>query len=826
MYNAYVTRLKNVRPHSNANRMLLADCFGNTICVGLGAKNGDIGVYFPTDGQLSVEYAEKNNLVRKKDENRKNIGGYLEPDKRNITAIKLRGEKSDGLFMPLESLGYTGVDISTLTEGTVINVVNGHEICCKYIPRQKTSSNNSGGKVNKTRKKKVAVAPLFAEHADTEQLAYNLNAFKKGDLVEITLKMHGCFIKGTKVRMADGKLKAIEKIKIGDSVLGYDIEKGKIIPTKVVNTFKNLPSENWNELKFSRNGILGDKRGTQISTYNHKYWVEEKHSWVPAEELKVGDKVSTLIPSPVLTQLQKSIAIGQFLGDGCLLSFREQTAEIQESKKKEHKKYLEYISKLTSGWFYLNGEKVSGYGTNIITGRTVRSADLFNYMSKYSTFNNKDSLPRLKEAIVDIITPLSIAIWYMGDGSLGHSEKQKDRALLAICRYKNKTDRDIIKKIFGKFDIEPTFYLDANNYWRIRFNTSEAYKLFDLISPYIPNCMRYKLPKDYPNNFIEITDKEEYNSKGYVLSPQTVLENNKIIKMQDEYDLETELHNYVVGLTIVHNTSGRTGYLPKIAGYKRTLLDRLFRREGTPIYDWGYVTGTRRVVLEDYDGGFYGDNSFREPHAAFFEGKLQKGETVYYEIVGFTNTGAPIMGTVDNKKTQDKEFIKKYGKTTTFSYGCAPSDEEKPQSACYVYRMTMTNEDGYVVEYSPDYMRYRCEQMGAKYVPVLWRGIIPPVNSDGLIQSDDFVADENGQFKEWIFKTPGEYIKDIAEQYYDGADPIGLTHVREGVVVRIVNRPKFAAFKHKNWNFKFLEGIAKANADAPDMEEIQEIENS
>ena len=102
----------------------------------------------------------------------------------------------------------------------------------------------------------------------------------------------------------------------------------------------------------------------------------------------------------------------------------------------------------------------------------------------------------------------------------------------------------------------------------------------------------------------------------------------------------------------------------------------------------------------------------------------------------------------------------------------------------------------------------------------------PPVNSDGLIQSDDFVADENGQFKEWIFKTPGEYIKDIAEQYYDGADPIGLTHVREGVVVRIVNRPKFAAFKHKNWNFKFLEGIAKANADAPDMEEIQEIENS
>ena len=58
------------------------------------------------------------------------------------------------------------------------------------------------------------------------------------------------------------------------------------------------------------------------------------------------------------------------------------------------------------------------------------------------------------------------------------------------------------------------------------------------------------------------------------------------------------------------------------------------------------------------------------------------------------------------------------------------------------------------------------------------------------------------------------------EEYYDGPDPIGKTHVREGVVVRIVNRPKFAAYKHKNFSFKVLEGIIKASAEAPDMEEI------
>lgn len=41
---------------------------------------------------------------------------------------------------------------------------------------------------------------------------------------------------------------------------------------------------------------------------------------------------------------------------------------------------------------------------------------------------------------------------------------------------------------------------------------------------------------------------------------------------------------------------------------------------------------------------------------------------------------------------------------------------------------------------------------------------------------------------------------------------------------RIVNRPKFAAYKHKNFYFKALEGLIKDTAAAPDMEEAQEVE--
>jgi hypothetical protein len=183
------------------------------------------------------------------------------------------------------------------------------------------------------------------------------------------------------------------------------------------------------------------------------------------------------------------------------------------------------------------------------------------------------------------------------------------------------------------------------------------------------------------------------------------------------------------------------------------------------------------------------------------------------------------MASASNSKLNDKEFVKQYGKETVFSYGCSPISNATildtkdgnfaeyvpvgPQSDIYVYRMTMTNPDGEVVEYTPDFMRYRCEQMAVKTVPVLWKGIIP----------------ENPGSYEDPTISAGEWIKDVAERFYDGPDPIGKTHVREGVVVRIVNRPKFAAYKIKNFSFKCLEGLVKAEAEAPDFEEAQEVEN-
>lgn len=456
MYSAYVVKIEHLKPHPNADRLQVATIFGEDTCVSLDVKLGDLGLYFPVDGQLSEEFCDANHMCRKKVDGTPDTG-YLERESRKVKAIKLRGLKSNGVYCPISSVEYTGVDMESLTPGLPITTLNGHEICCKYIPKHNPHTPRNGGN-NKVKIKKENIAPLFAEHKDTEQLAYNLNAFKAGDQIEITLKMHG--------------------------------------------------------------------------------------------------------------------------------------------------------------------------------------------------------------------------------------------------------------------------------------------------------------------------------------------------------------------------TSSRVGYLPTLQGYKRSLLDRLLRRKGKPIYKYDYVVGTRRVVLgtlgSSFIEGFYGSNEFRRPHAEVFKDKLWEGESVYGEIVGFTNNGTPIMPSVSNKKTDDKEFILKYGDTTTFSYGCHPEGSKMmygnddngvfalpvkaPQSDLFVYRMTMTTPEGHVIEYSPDFMRYRCEQMGVKTVPVFWKGYIP-----------------------MDIENVGDWILEKAKEYYDGEDPVGLKHIREGVVVRIVNKPSFAAYKIKNWYFKCIEGIAKEEAEAPDMEEVQEI---
>ena len=66
MHCGYCVKVDNLRPHTNADRLQIATFFGNDTCVGLDVVKGEIGIYFPSDLQLSEEFCVANHLCRKK----------------------------------------------------------------------------------------------------------------------------------------------------------------------------------------------------------------------------------------------------------------------------------------------------------------------------------------------------------------------------------------------------------------------------------------------------------------------------------------------------------------------------------------------------------------------------------------------------------------------------------------------------------------------------------------------------------------------------------------------------------------------------------------
>lgn len=193
-YTATVVKIKNIRPHSNADRLVCTSIFGNNVIVGKETKEGDMGLFFPLESQLGLEFAISNDLLRRKDEHGKPAGGMFDENRR-VRCQTFRGEKSMGFFIPIESLNNlfpNGKALDTFEEGQEIGEYLGRTISTKYIPRT-NRTNGMGGAAKKGRQPRVSriVPGQFHFHADTAQLGKNMHKINPDDLIVLTWKLHG-----------------------------------------------------------------------------------------------------------------------------------------------------------------------------------------------------------------------------------------------------------------------------------------------------------------------------------------------------------------------------------------------------------------------------------------------------------------------------------------------------------------------------------------------------------------------------------------------------------------------------------------------------------
>lgn len=100
------------------------------------------------------------------------------------------------------------------------------------------------------------------------------------------LEEGGCFTKGTKVLMADGKKKAIEKIKLGDYVFSRDEKSGAVSPKKVLYLSIRETSRIWT--------LVFKNRHKVETTSEHPFYVHGK-GFIAAKDLRVGDEIVTSV---------------------------------------------------------------------------------------------------------------------------------------------------------------------------------------------------------------------------------------------------------------------------------------------------------------------------------------------------------------------------------------------------------------------------------------------------------------------------------------------------------------------------------------------------
>jgi RNA ligase (TIGR02306 family) len=165
-----VVLIDDVAPHPGADRLDLARVRGWNIVVAKGQfKKHDLAVFFPIDSVLPPALEELLFSDSK-----------IKPKNGRIRTCKIRGMVSQGLLASLDGVGLAPREISgmpgyVLTEALGVVKYEPSEAVC-FVGRQV---------------KKRDLNPHFHEYRDIPRLKNIPHAFKEGDLVTVTEKIHG-----------------------------------------------------------------------------------------------------------------------------------------------------------------------------------------------------------------------------------------------------------------------------------------------------------------------------------------------------------------------------------------------------------------------------------------------------------------------------------------------------------------------------------------------------------------------------------------------------------------------------------------------------------
>jgi hypothetical protein len=262
-YCASVVEITKLVPIEKADKIQVAIISGNSVVVSMDAEAGIKGLFFNLECQLENNFLSKHNLFR---DSTKNINpekvGFFEANGR-IRAVNLRGQKSEGFFIPFSGLHEDYAGIAKLEVGADFDHIGSECICRKYAVKQDKQQNTQkqGKKVNQFSR---LVDNQFNLHIDTVQAKKNFHLINPNDIISITDKWHGTSAVFSNV-LTNRKLKWYEKLLLKAGVKVDVVEYGnvyssrKVVKNKYINegvTAGFYGSDVWSLVNDDLKGII------------------------------------------------------------------------------------------------------------------------------------------------------------------------------------------------------------------------------------------------------------------------------------------------------------------------------------------------------------------------------------------------------------------------------------------------------------------------------------------------------------------------------------------------------------------------------------------
>jgi recombination protein RecA len=389
--------------------------------------------------------------------------------------------------------------------------------------------------------------------------------------------MFGCLSGDTNVTLADGSQMHIQKIvkqKLPVEVLAYNPDQDAVVARKVVNWFDNGPTDHFLQFRVARAQGTGGYLGFSV-TPNHL--VRTPGGWREAGELIVGDRVMQTVEQKLSDQ-QWQILLGGLMGDGAL-----------SATKSEH----------AARFRWGHGAKQAAYGdwkaemfANIGVARSTNA--------KGAVFHDMAPLAELAELrrvvymtggrktlttdYLKALTPLSLAVWFMDDGSFTRRSKGlqartaggSGRVEICVEAFTEGSQERLVAYLRDELGLDVKLRLaGARQIALIQFTTGASRRFLELVAPYIHPSMDYKLLPGLRGQF---SVEPGFDAPRNVVMPLpiTSIEQKHFGRgySRHRFDIEVDgCHNYFADGVMVHNSPETTTGGRALKFYSSVRLD-------------------------------------------------------------------------------------------------------------------------------------------------------------------------------------------------------------------------------------------------------------